>query len=98
MEDFQSATKPSRWASLSLRIKLGIILIVVANLFLGSILLVPFIEVSLSHKGSISFALFVIGEILFYLGLFLLGKEMAQKYRKYLNPLNWFKKKDNYGN
>lgn len=61
---------------------------------MGAILLVPFLEVDLPTKGLASVVLFVIGEILFYSGLFLLGKEMVSKYRKYFNPMYWLNRKN----
>ncbi len=94
MEPLEINDKQSRWRAFSFRIKLGILLIVLANLFLGSILLVPFLETPLLPKELLSLILFISGEVLFYTGLFLIGKELVQKYRKYFNPLNWFKKKD----
>lgn len=97
MENTQPSDKKFGWRNWSFRIKLGIVLIILANLFMVSILLVPFLEVSLATKGSVSLTLFVIAEVLFYTGLFFVGKEMVQKYQKYLNPLKWFKKKDNKG-
>jgi len=36
----------------------------------------------------------VIGEILFWGGGILLGKELFIKYKSYFNPKNWFKKAD----
>lgn len=35
----------------------------------------------------------VIGELLFWSGGLLLGKEIFTKYKSYFNPMNWFKKK-----
>ena len=95
MEINQVPDKKSGWRNWSFRIKLGIVLVILANLFMVSILLVPFLEVSLATKGSVSLTLFIIAEVHFYTGLFFLGKEMVQKYQKYLNPLKWFKKKEN---
>ena len=90
----QPSDKPSLWRRTSFRLKVGFLLVILANLCLGSILIVPFVNASFSTKEIVAAALFGIGEVLFYAGLFLVGKEVVQKYRKYLNPLNWFKKKD----
>ncbi len=82
-----------RWRSLSARSKLGVILIAAANLFLGMLLLIPFWEADFSTKAILSAGLFIIGEVLFYSGLFLLGKELAARYKQFLNPKHWFGKK-----
>ncbi|VFU18930.1 conserved hypothetical protein [anaerobic digester metagenome] len=44
-------------------------------------------------KAAISSILIVSGEISFWVGGFILGKELVMKYRRHLNPLRWFKKK-----
>ena len=87
----------SWWHNLSFRIKLGLILVGFANFFLALILLVPFLDLDLAGKGVLSLSLFVIGEVLFYAGLFLVGKELVGKYRKYFNPMYWFNRKKKEG-
>jgi len=89
--------KMSWWHNLSFRIKMGLVLVVLANLFLALILLVPFLDLDLAGKGALSLSLFVIGEILFYTGLFLVGKELVGKYRRYLNPMYWFNRRKKEG-
>lgn len=34
--------------------------------------------------------LFISGEITWWLGVALLGKQVYEKYKKYFNPVNWF--------
>jgi len=82
------------WRSLPPRSKLGLVLIVTAQLFLGMMLLIPFLEADLSTKGILSAVLFIIGEVLFYGGIFLVGKDMAGKYLRYFTLKHWLKKKD----
>ena len=37
--------------------------------------------------------LFIGGEVTWWLGVVLLGKQMYVKYKKYLNPVTWFERK-----
>ncbi len=45
-------------------------------------------------KITISTISLIIGEVLFWLGGIMVGKELFSKYKTYLNPKNWFKKAD----
>jgi len=75
------------------KFKTGIFLIILACLLFISIAVVPFLTVDAKTKITITTILFVLGEITFWVGGFLLGKELFNKYKAYLNPKNWFKKK-----
>lgn len=72
--------------------KFGVTLIVFSCFFYGALLLVPFTNYTIGIKAVISSILVVLGEVSFWIGGFILGKEVIHKYRKYLNPLNWFKR------
>lgn len=74
--------------------KVGITLVVLSCILYSAILLVPFTPYTLGTKTIITTILIVLGEASFWLGGFILGREIIMKYRKYLNPLNWFKKKN----
>lgn len=82
------------WRSLSPRSKLGLVLIVTAQIFFGLLLLIPFLEADLSTKGILSAVFFILGEVLFYSGIFLLGKDIAGKYLRYFTLKHWLKKKN----
>ncbi len=73
--------------------KVGISLVILSCVFYGALLLVPFTPYTVSTKAIISSILVILGEASFWLGGFILGREIVIKYRKYLNPLHWFKKK-----
>lgn len=73
--------------------RVGIFLVVLSCVFYGALFLVPFTPYSVSTKAIISTTLVIFGEVSFWLGGFMLGREIVMKYRKYLNPRNWFKKK-----
>lgn len=73
--------------------KIGIALVALSFVLYGAILLVPFTPYTLGTKTIITTILVISGEASFWVGGFILGREIIMKYRKYFNPLNWFKKK-----
>lgn len=80
------------------KFKTGIILIALSAVFFGALLGVPFLAVESRQKITISTVLIVLGEISFWSGGILLGKELFSKYKALMNPMNWFKKKAVPGN
>lgn len=74
--------------------KIGWGLIVVSVLWWGLIVVVPFFPLSLKMKATVITAAIVLAEVFFWLGAVLVGKEVVAKYKAYLNPKNWGKKKD----
>lgn len=83
----------AQWRSLSSKAKLGALLVIVANILIGSLVVVPFLDVDLKTKAIISTVVFVIGEVCFYAGLYLLGKEIVTKYRKFFSISYWRNRK-----
>lgn len=75
------------------KFKTGVSLIVLCTLLFASLLVIPFLDIESKTKISISTIAFIFGEITFWVGGILLGKELFNKYKSYFNPLNWFKKK-----
>jgi hypothetical protein len=75
-------------------IKVGIFLIIFCIPFFLFIAIIPFLEMEAKTKITLSTISLVIGEVLFWLGGIMLGKELFGKYKTYLNPKNWFKKAD----
>lgn len=73
--------------------KIGIVLFVLSFVFYGLILLVPMLSVSLKIKTIITTSLVITGEIAFWSGGLILGKEVVKRYRSLFNPKNWFKTK-----
>jgi len=45
-------------------------------------------------KITLSTISLIIGEVMFWVGGILVGKELFVKYKSYFNPRNWFKKAD----
>jgi uncharacterized membrane-anchored protein len=73
--------------------KIGVSSIVCSCLLWAAVLfIVPFYPASISHKALITTGLVVISEVLFWLGIMLLGKELAHRYRRKLNPYYWWQK------
>lgn len=73
--------------------KLGFVLIILSFVLYGLILVVPFLEVTVALKASITTLLIIFGEVSFWVGGFILGKEFVSKYRKLFNVKNWYKGK-----
>lgn len=75
------------------KIKLGIILMIICIPFFLLIPVIPFLELDNKTKLTVSTVLLIIGELLFWSGGLLVGKELFTKYKSYFNPKNWFNKK-----
>lgn len=75
------------------KFKTGIALIIISTSLFTSLLTVPFLDVDGKTKITITTVIIVLGEVTFWIGGFLLGKELLNKYKSYLNPKNWFRKK-----
>lgn len=67
--------------------KLGLGLIVVSFLpWLAIAVLVPLLPLPIAQKALLVPILAVVAEVLFWLGLLIVGKEAARRYRHYLSP------------
>ena len=75
----------------SLKFKIGLILIVASIPFFLAIPVIPFLNLEKGAKIIISTVLLVAGEIVFWSGGLLVGKELFTKYKSYFNPKNWKK-------
>lgn len=53
----------------------------------------PFLPVSGSVKAGLIPVLVILGELMFWIGGILVGKEAMAAYRKKFNPAKWFKNK-----
>jgi hypothetical protein len=72
--------------------RLGLILIVLSFLpWVAIPLVVPFLPLSAAQKAICVPVLLVLAEIFFWLGVLLVGKEVAQRYRQYFT-LGFLKK------
>ena len=75
------------------KIKLGLALVIISIPIFLVLLLIPFLELETNVKVTLATVLLVVAEVVFWAGGLLLGKELFTKYKSYLNPSNWFKKK-----
>ena len=75
------------------KLKLGLALIFLSIPIFGFLLIIPFLGVEGKEKIRISTITLILAEIVFWSGGLLVGKEMFSKYKSYMNPRNWFKKK-----
>jgi hypothetical protein len=73
--------------------KLGIGHLIVSLLSWLIPLIAPFTPFSTKEKAGIITGAIVFAEVVFWIGVLLVGKEVAAKFRSYLNPKNWGKSK-----
>lgn len=75
------------------KLRLGIVIMLFSILLFLSLPVIPFLDIESSAKIKITTVVFITAEVTFYGGGFLVGKELFSKYKSYLNPKNWFKKR-----
>jgi hypothetical protein len=73
----------------STKFKIGLILIIFSAIPFLTIAVVPFLDLKSAVKITLSTILLILGELMFWSGGLLLGKELFTKYKTYLNPKNW---------
>ena len=66
--------------------KLGILLIFISFLPWLVGFAVPFLALSIAQKSVLIPVLFVSAELIFWIGILIVGKEVAERYRRWLNP------------
>lgn len=74
----------------SLLNKIAAILVVLSFVLYGLIFVVPFLPLTFAQKAVVIPVLVVTGEVTWWIGVAIVGKQVVSKYRKYLNPCNWF--------
>ena len=80
-----------------LKFRLGIILISVSVTFFLVIFALPFLSMDTKVKIALTTTLIIVGEISFWVGTILIGKEVYLKFKEKLKSGEWLekKKKDN---
>lgn len=73
--------------------KLGVVFIIISFILWVFILGAPWLPISNTLKVSMVAIFIILGEIFFWGGTILIGKDMIKKYKQYLNPIKWFRKK-----
>ena len=76
------------------KIKFGIALIILSGIAFASVILIPLMDIENEIKIIGSSSAFIIMEILFWAGSLLIGKELYNKYKSYLNPKTWWRSND----
>ena len=75
------------------QLRLGIILIIVSIPLFLVLPVYRLLDISTKTKTILTTTTFIAAEVIFWSGGLLVGKELFTKYKSYLNPKNWFKKK-----
>ncbi len=78
---------------LPLVFKIGMAFLIISPLRYLVLLGLPWLPYSNGVKVGIWLAIFIAAEILFWIGAFLVGEEVVRKYKEYLKPGRYFKKK-----
>lgn len=76
-----------------LKFRLGIILISISVTFFLVIFALPFISMDLKFKLGLSTTLVVVGEVSFWVGTILIGKDVYLKFKEKLKSGEWLEKK-----
>ncbi len=75
------------------QIKLGIFLMIFSGVFFAATFIIPLFDIPTRVKVIASTTSLVLMEVVFWSGGLLVGKELFTRYKKQLNPKNWFSKK-----
>lgn len=75
------------------KFRLGIVLISVSVAFFLIIFAIPFIPMDLKVKVALTTTLVVVGEVSFWVGTILIGKEVYKKFMAKLKSGEWLEKK-----
>ena len=63
-----------------------------SGVFFAATLIIPLFDIPTRTKVIASTTSFILMEVVFWSGGLLVGKELFTKYKKQLNPKNWFSK------
>lgn len=74
------------------RQKFGLYAILFSFGLWGAVALVPFLSLGIASATITIAVLLVVSEFLFWLGIMLVGKQLAERYRQQLNPRAWLNK------
>jgi short-subunit dehydrogenase len=69
---------------------IAILLVALSFILYGMIAIVPFLPFNLSQKAMSISVLVLAGELSWWIGIALAGKQLIDKYRKFINPCTWF--------
>lgn len=69
---------------------LGLLLVAISTLAYLLLLAVPLLAATAPTKVGVAATLVAVGEVTFWAGAALLGRELVARFRRYLNPCAWF--------
>jgi len=75
------------------KLRVGIFLMIVSVPLFLVLPVMPFLDLDGKTKITLSTIFLISGEVLFWAGGLLVGKELFTKYRSYFNPKTWFRGK-----
>lgn len=75
--------------------KIALVLVILSFLLYGLAFLVPFTPLSLAYKTALVPTFIIVGEIVWWIGIAIVGKQVVMRYRKYLNPCSWCRSNSN---
>jgi len=75
--------------------RIALILVILSFVFYGLAMLTPLAPLSIAFKAAVIPAFIIMGEIVWWFGVAIVGKQAVSKYREYLNPCKWFGCKGN---
>ena len=78
-----------------LRFRFGILIILISILVFFMLFALPFLSVSVKTKLALTPVLFAVGEVMFWLGIVLIGKDVYLKFKEKLRSGEWLGKKIN---
>ncbi len=76
------------------KFRLGLILIAIAVLIFLMLFALPFLSISLKLKLTLTPVFLVAGEVTFWLGILLVGKDVYLKFKEKLTSTDWRGKKN----
>jgi hypothetical protein len=72
--------------------KLGLLFLFLSFLLYGFVIVIPFLGFSGGLTAVTITSLIISAELSFLVSIIILGRQLAKKYRSYINPKNWIKK------
>ncbi len=69
--------------------KFAVTLVIVSCAFWAGLLLVPFLGMTAAQASAFSLGCIIAGEVTFWGGALIVGRDMMKRYAQYLSPKNW---------
>ena len=76
------------------KLRIGIVMISISVACFLFLLAVPFLQVRPKFKITLTTVLIVVGEVMFWVGTILIGKDVYNKFKEKLKSREWLNKKN----